>query len=279
MNASPSSACSSTARPAFEADAEVPDHASLELERVGRAHRAVDPPRVGRGEDLLGRHVHDGFDPGGGDVERGEPGRVGMEADLELGARPAVAERVEAVGVERGATRRPSEARWSFPAATGSGSSSRTAAVTACQRRSTSGSPKTVLAHPSFGYATIDQLTRPSVRRSEASVNVRSREAAIRAPSRSAKSSGSGFPVIASSAAAVGAELVEALNEPRRATSRAASSGDAPRSASGARAGRHRGRRRSAAPAPRRPPWRSARGKRRMLDQGVHGEALSRLGR
>ena len=45
-------------------------------------------------------------------------------------------------------------------AATGSGSSSRVAAATASQSRSTSGSPKTVCAQPSFGKATIDQLIR-----------------------------------------------------------------------------------------------------------------------
>ena len=43
-------------------------------------------------------------------------------------------------------------------AATGSGSSSRTAVPTAAQRRSTSGSPNTVWAQPSFGKATIVQL-------------------------------------------------------------------------------------------------------------------------
>ena len=44
-------------------------------------------------------------------------------------------------------------------AATGSSSSSRVQNATASQSRSTSGSPKTCVAQPSFGKATPDQLT------------------------------------------------------------------------------------------------------------------------
>ena len=86
-------------------------------------------------------------------------------------------------------------------AATGSGSSSRTAVATARQSRSTSGSPKTVVAQPSFGNATIDQLQRPPVsleaRLGERRASARGRRGA---PSRSAKISGSGLPLIESSA-------------------------------------------------------------------------------
>ena len=56
-----------------------------------------------------------------------------------------------------------SVAACSCHACTGSSASSRIAVATACQRRSTSGSPKTVRAQPSFGAGTITQLMSRSV--------------------------------------------------------------------------------------------------------------------
>ena len=58
--------------------------------------------------------------------------------------------------------RRVSAAVCSCHAATGSGSSSRVAVATTCHRRSTSGTPNTSVAHPSFGAEAIGPV-QPAV--------------------------------------------------------------------------------------------------------------------
>ena len=101
-------------------------------------------------------------------------------------------------------------------AATGSGSSRRTAVATASQSRSTSGSPNTVSAQPSFGNATIDQLQAPSVRRRLASATSRMRERAHAAAVEVGEELGLRVAGDREQRAALGAELVEPLHEPRR---------------------------------------------------------------
>ncbi len=85
---------------ALEAHLEPADDRALDLERVGRADDAVDAARVGRREHLLGRHVRDVPDPDRL-VERRLPRRLRMKPDGEVGARAAVPQRVEAPRVQR----------------------------------------------------------------------------------------------------------------------------------------------------------------------------------
>ena len=103
-------------------------------------------------------------------------------------------------------------------AATGSGSSSRVAVITACQRRSTSGSPKTVRAQPSFGYPTIVHWMRRrfSASRSFSTASL-GRARCARRWSRSARSSGSASPVIAIVAPRVSTMCSMRATRPRRA--------------------------------------------------------------
>jgi hypothetical protein len=83
-------------------------------------------------------------------------------------------------------------------AATGSPSSSLVQRATASQRRSTSGSPNTFSAQPSFGNATPVQLTvRSAICPRMISVSSFIWARPTRSPSRSAISSGSGSPVVA----------------------------------------------------------------------------------
>ena len=99
-------------------------------------------------------------------------------------------------------------------AATGSGSSSRVAVATASQRRSTSGSPKTCVAQPVFGAATIVQLTcLPPMFSSIAALMSRGSDRPTSAGSRSFMSSGVGLPVNEMSA---GFSVGHRLNQSRR---------------------------------------------------------------
>ena len=83
----------------------------------------VGPHPVRAGEDLLGGHVRDVGLPGASC--RGRPStRTGDQPDLELGARPAVADALEPPLVER-AARASSSSRRALQAAAGSASSSR----------------------------------------------------------------------------------------------------------------------------------------------------------
>ncbi len=80
-------------------------------------------------------------------------------------------------------------------AATGSGSSILVARATASHRRSTSGSPKTCVAQPAFGAATIVQFTcRPVMFSSIATRMSFGSALPTRDGSRSESRSGSGFP-------------------------------------------------------------------------------------
>ena len=82
-------------------------------------------------------------------------------------------------------------------AATGAGSSSRVQNATASQSLSTSGSPKTCVAHPALGNAAIVQLIDREVICSRM-ISVISFICArpTRSPSRSASNSGSGSPAV-----------------------------------------------------------------------------------
>src|SRR5262249_50673500 len=87
---------------ALETDAEAGDERALDVERLRRGDDAVDPLRVGRRVDLLGREVRD--------VAHAAPrvrraallreARAREEADREVGAGPLEVERVEVERVE-----------------------------------------------------------------------------------------------------------------------------------------------------------------------------------
>ena len=194
---------------ALEAHLEAAHDGALDLQRQRRADGALDAARVGRREDLFGRHVRDVLDPVRL-VERGLPVRVGVEADRQVGARPAVAQVVEAALVERGGALlqagdvlAPGGDRVGLVEA-----DRRARPPPRAARRRARRTPSA--AQPSFGYATIVQLQRPSVSWSDASATSRIRALPTRSPSRSANSSGSGLPVIAQQRAADLAELVAA---------------------------------------------------------------------
>ena len=131
-------------------------------ERVGRAHDAVGPAPVRGREDLLGGDVRQVLDPGRRLERRAHPAGRSEQADDEVvpGPRKRIASKPRSL---RAAERALSAAACSCHAATGSSASSRIAVATASQRRSRSGSPKIVRAHPSFGAGTITQLVSRSV--------------------------------------------------------------------------------------------------------------------
>ena len=142
-------------------------------------------------------------------------------------------------------------------AATGSGSSRRTAVATASQSRSTSGSPKTTVAQPSFGNATIDQL-QSAVGEPQARLgDLAHARAADAAAVEVGEELGLGVAGDREQRAALGAEVVEPLHEPRRREAELRPRRRA-RCARGGRAGRCRARRRSSRP-PRTPRCATAR--------------------
>src|SRR5262249_58930955 len=76
------------------------DSARPEHDRPRRAHRPLRPPAIGGREHLLRGHVRDvATSPGRGRLAP-EPDRLREEADEQIGAGPAVAERVEAPPVD-----------------------------------------------------------------------------------------------------------------------------------------------------------------------------------
>ena len=200
---------------ALEAHLEAAHDRALDLQRIGGADGALDAAGVRGREDLLGRHVRDVLDAARL-VERRLPAGVRMEADRQVGARARGSGARRSARSLSAAARRPSFAMCSRHAATGSGSSSRTAVATASQSRSTSGSPKTASAQPSFGNATIDQLQRPSLSRRLASATSRMRARADAAAVEVGEELGLRVAGDREQRAALLAEVVQALDEPRR---------------------------------------------------------------
>ena len=85
---------------ALESHLEAAHDVALHLERIGRPDDAVGALRVRGREHLFGGHVRDVVDPVRV-VECGLPRGRGVQPDREVGAGPAVAERVEPPLVER----------------------------------------------------------------------------------------------------------------------------------------------------------------------------------
>ena len=82
---------------ALEAQLEVAHDVAGERERLRRADGALGAAAVGRREDLLGRHVRArARRPLDVRPSAEHPARLGQQADRQVGAGPAVAERVEA---------------------------------------------------------------------------------------------------------------------------------------------------------------------------------------
>ena len=168
----------------------------------GNVARTVPSTRraSGRGEDLLRRHVRDVLDAVRL-VERGAP--VGRrDAGRRRGrcrGRGSAARRSGGRSALRRA--RPSFAMCSRHAATGSGSSRRTAVATALPEPLDVGLAEDRAApSPRSGRRRSTSCRAPSLSRRLASATSRMRARPTRPPSRSAKSSGSGLPVIESSA-------------------------------------------------------------------------------
>src|SRR4051794_17971003 len=85
----------------LEAEFEATDELTAEAERHARTNRSLRAARVGGGEDLLGRHVGDVLDPGRCAEARAAPMRCRQQPDREVGARPAIADRIRLQGRER----------------------------------------------------------------------------------------------------------------------------------------------------------------------------------
>src|SRR5262249_41700126 len=87
----------------FEADAEAADERRVsQNEWLGRRDMAVDPLRVGCGEDLLGRDVREVAEAVPRDEVACLPERGREEPDRELGPRPRELDRVERALVQGG---------------------------------------------------------------------------------------------------------------------------------------------------------------------------------
>ena len=143
---------------ALEAHLEIAHDRPAERQRPRRADGALRAPPIGAVEDLFGRQVrHMSMPPRGRDRRRLSSASR-QEADRQVGARAAEANRVECLLVELRAAR--AEACGVLaPRGDRIVLVSRTACATASHSRSTSGSPKTCIACPSVGYAAIVQLT------------------------------------------------------------------------------------------------------------------------
>ena len=135
-----------------------------EHERLRRAGGSLRPPAVGRGEDLLGRHVRDVGDAVGGLRLAALPARLGQQPDRQVGARGRGSAASRSACRSAASRARPSFSTCARQAATGSSSSSRTQNSTSSHSASTSGSPNSCVAQPSFGTPATTQLLRPLVR-------------------------------------------------------------------------------------------------------------------
>ena len=86
---------------ALEAQLEIADDRAAEGERHRRAHGALGAAAVGGREDLLGRHVDDVATAVHGLLGRRAPACARSQADRQVGAGPAEAQRVEAPLVQQ----------------------------------------------------------------------------------------------------------------------------------------------------------------------------------
>ena len=168
----------------------------------GNVERTVPSvaPAVGGREDLLGRHVDDVRDAVDGLLGAGQPAvPLGIRPTREVGARAAEADRVEAALVEQWRRARWSRSMCSRQAATGSGSSRRVAVDHRVPEPLDVGlaedrvrpSPRSGSRRSSTGSAGGSRRRGASRRRAAARVRW------ARRWSRSARSSGSGSPVMA----------------------------------------------------------------------------------
>ena len=171
--------------------------------------------------------------------------RVGVQPDRQVGARPAVAELVEAPLVERRGARPGAASMCSRQAATGSGSSSRTACPTASQSRSTSGSPSTV-SRPALVRVGDDRPVAEAVGQLQRLLgHLAHARLADALAVEVGEELGLGVAGDRAERAAGLAELAQPLDEPRRRVAEQRRRRPA-RCARAGRAGRSRGRRRSA---------------------------------
>ena len=88
----------------LERQLQIADDLARERERQRLTDRPLGAARVGRREDLLGRHVRDVGDPARGRRGARLPADVGKQSHRQVRARPAIAERV---GLELVQLRRP----------------------------------------------------------------------------------------------------------------------------------------------------------------------------
>ena len=202
---------------ALEADPQPADDRALEL-RADRSRATVPSTRLASGvvkTSSVGMFATCSIPLR--DVEGREPGRVGQEPDRQVGARAAVAQGVEPALVQarrRGATSsrdvllpgrdrvglvEPDRGRDRLPEPVDVG-----LAEHAC------------VAQPSFGYATIDQLQRPSVSARLASASCAHPGSPEAAAVEAVEELRLGVAGDREQRAAVLAEVVQPLDEPRR---------------------------------------------------------------
>ena len=135
ITSAPSSACTSTMRPASKRTSSPLHDLAVQCERPRRAHDALGAAAVGRGEHLLGRHVRHVGDAGGGLRLAALPARLGQEPDRQVGAGAAEPQRSTRMSFSGSRARAERARRASRHAATGSSSSSRTQNSTSSHSR------------------------------------------------------------------------------------------------------------------------------------------------
>ena len=214
----------------------VPPSASGNVERTVPSVTAS----VGRREDLLRRHVDEVRDAVDGALGGGQPAVRVDQADAEVGARAGEVDRVRSVARRAAPPAARSRSMCSRQAATGSGSSRRVAVITASQRRSTSGSPKTAVGPALVRVADDRPLDQPAVLRVEQLLGAEPRARALGAALvEVGEELGLGLAGDRDRRAARVDHVVEQRERPRRASSRASPRA---RAAPGRAAGACRGR-------------------------------------